>query len=156
MFTLLEPDHADAHYHERLVLLPGTGGSNDIIECDVAPWTGPSASSGTVRFALCQQPNKFEPADDALPAQIAAESGRCEFWLVMPRHRSWAGIKLRARLERAFESAGLDPAQYLRFTPWMAPAVFNGFLDVMDVYLDCPAFSGYTTALQAVHAACRL
>jgi predicted O-linked N-acetylglucosamine transferase (SPINDLY family) len=25
------------------------------------------------------------------------------------------------------------------------------FLDDMDVYLDCPAFSGYTTAWQAVH-----
>jgi predicted O-linked N-acetylglucosamine transferase (SPINDLY family) len=26
-----------------------------------------------------------------------------------------------------------------------------GFLDDMDLYLDCPAFSGYTTAWQAVH-----
>ena len=26
-----------------------------------------------------------------------------------------------------------------------------GFLDQMDVFLDCPAFSGYTTAWQAVH-----
>ncbi|WP_037478794.1 tetratricopeptide repeat protein [Sphingomonas sp. PAMC 26617] len=148
--ALLEPDGADAHYHERLVRLPGTGVSNDVIEHDVEPWSGAAASSGTVRFALCQQPTKFDPADDALLAQIAAESGKCEFWLVLPRHRSWAGEKLRARLERAFESAGLDPAEYLRFTPWMAPAMFNGFLDAMDVYLDCPAFSGYTTALQAV------
>jgi predicted O-linked N-acetylglucosamine transferase (SPINDLY family) len=28
---------------------------------------------------------------------------------------------------------------------------FVGFLDEMDIYLDCPAFSGYTTAWQAIH-----
>jgi protein O-GlcNAc transferase len=148
--ALLEPENADAHYSERLVRLPGTGASHSVIDPAVEPWPGPAASAGTVRFALCQQPQKFDPTDDALLARIAAESGRCEFWLVMPRHRSWAGERLRARLERAFEIAGLDPAHYLRFTAWMAPAMFNGFLDAMDVYLDCPAFSGYTTALQAV------
>ncbi|WP_157134595.1 O-linked N-acetylglucosamine transferase, SPINDLY family protein [Sphingomonas sp. PAMC 26605] len=148
--ALLEPGAGDQHYSERLVRLPETGVSNDVIEHEVEPWDGPSGVSGTVRFALCQQPGKFDPADDQLIARIAAQSGLCEFWLVMPRHRAWAGEKLRARLERAFENAGLDPARYLRFTPWMPPRLFNGFLDAMDVYLDCPAFSGYTTALQAV------
>jgi protein O-GlcNAc transferase len=147
---LLEPDNANAHYIERLVRLPGTGVTTDIVEDAVEPWGGPAPSAGTVRFALCQQPSKFDPADDILLTQIAAESGGCEFWLVMPQHQSWSGERLRARLERAFTAAGLEPSKYLRFTPWMSPARFNGFLDVMDVYLDCPSFSGYTTALQAV------
>jgi predicted O-linked N-acetylglucosamine transferase (SPINDLY family) len=35
--------------------------------------------------------------------------------------------------------------------PWLPRDQFVGFLDEMDVYLDCPAFSGYTTAWQANH-----
>jgi protein O-GlcNAc transferase len=35
--------------------------------------------------------------------------------------------------------------------PWLSRAQFSGFLDEMDVFLDCPAFSGYTTAWQAIH-----
>ncbi len=46
---------------------------------------------------------------------------------------------------------GLDPDAYLRVMPWLPPAQFAGFLDEMDIYLDCPAFSGYTTARQAIH-----
>jgi predicted O-linked N-acetylglucosamine transferase (SPINDLY family) len=55
------------------------------------------------------------------------------------------------RLSKAFEAAGLDPSRYLRLTGWMDQAEFSGFLDEMDVMLDCPAFSGYTTAWQAIH-----
>jgi protein O-GlcNAc transferase len=104
-----------------------------------------------VRFALCQQPIKFDPADDALLAAIAQATGPCEFWLAAPAKLGWATSELAARLGKAFRSAGLDPEQYLRVTRWLPPAEFLGFLDEMDVFLDCPAFSGYTTAWQALH-----
>ena len=145
----LESADADDHYRERLVRLPGTGASFDWEEAGAEPWGLPPAP-GTVRFALCQQPIKFDPADDALIARIARASGACEFWLVVPKRDEWSGELLHARLSRAFVAEGLDPAAYLRITPWMTPAKFNGFLDAMDIYLDCPAFSGFTTALQAV------
>jgi protein O-GlcNAc transferase len=29
--------------------------------------------------------------------------------------------------------------------PWLPRGEVAGFLDEMDVYLDCPAFSGYNT-----------
>jgi predicted O-linked N-acetylglucosamine transferase (SPINDLY family) len=35
--------------------------------------------------------------------------------------------------------------------PWLPHDQFADFLDEMDIYLDCPAFSGYTTAWQAIH-----
>ena len=35
--------------------------------------------------------------------------------------------------------------------PWLRREQFLGFLDDMDVFLDCPAFSGYTTAWAAIH-----
>jgi predicted O-linked N-acetylglucosamine transferase (SPINDLY family) len=149
---LLEGPDAERHYRERLVRLPGTGVCMEAPAGSAKPWTAPSAPSGTVRFALCHQPIKFDPADDGLIARIAKAVGPSEFWLLAPRKKlHWATAKLRDRLAAAFRAEGLDPDAHLRVMPWLAPDEFAGFLDAMDVYLDCPAFSGYTTAWQAVH-----
>jgi predicted O-linked N-acetylglucosamine transferase (SPINDLY family) len=45
----------------------------------------------------------------------------------------------------------LNPDDYLKVTPWLPRQQFASFLDDMDIYLDCPNFSGYTTAWQAAH-----
>jgi predicted O-linked N-acetylglucosamine transferase (SPINDLY family) len=100
---------------------------------------------------VCQQPIKFDPADDRLLAQIAKEVGACEFWLASPLKLQWATARLQNRLAAVFREAGLDPNAHLRVVPWLPSGQFLGFLDEMDVFLDCPAFSGYTTAWQAVH-----
>jgi predicted O-linked N-acetylglucosamine transferase (SPINDLY family) len=63
----------------------------------------------------------------------------------------WSAVKLRARISAAFRAEGLDPEVYLRATTWLPRRQFLSFLDEMDIYLDCPAFSGYTTAWQALH-----
>ena len=146
----LEAPDADRHYRERLVRLPRTGVSIAWTADQSEPWHGPERGPDVVRFALCQQPIKFDPADDALLTRIAERSGACEFWLVMPNRQQWAGKQLVARLRDRFARAGLDPDRYIKVAPWMTSRAFNGFLDKMDIYLDCPAFSGFTTALQAV------
>ncbi|RZF66243.1 glycosyltransferase family 41 protein [Sphingomonas populi] len=146
----LEGPDADRHYRERLVRLPRTGVSIEWTAEGGEPWQGPERAADVVRFALCQQPIKFDPADDALLTRIAKGSGACEFWLVMPNRQQWAGKQLVARLRDRFAEAGLDPDRYIKVASWMTSRRFNGFLDAMDVYLDCPAFSGFTTALQAV------
>jgi predicted O-linked N-acetylglucosamine transferase (SPINDLY family) len=64
----------------------------------------------------------------------------------------WTAIRLRERLSAAFRAEGLDPALYLRTTAWLPRSRFMSFLDEMDICLDCPAFSGYTTAWQALHS----
>jgi predicted O-linked N-acetylglucosamine transferase (SPINDLY family) len=148
---LLEGRGADRHYREKLVRLPGTGVCTELTPAPPQPWAGPVRQPGTVRFALCQQPIKFDPADDALFARIAKAAGPCEFWLASPQKLHWATAKLHARLAAALRAEGLDPAAYLRVTAWLPRGQFAGFLDEMDIYLDCPAFSGYTTARQAVH-----
>jgi predicted O-linked N-acetylglucosamine transferase (SPINDLY family) len=63
----------------------------------------------------------------------------------------WTAVKLRERLSLAFRAEGLDPEAYLHTTPWLPRQQFLSFLEEMDIYLDCPAFSGYTTAWQALH-----
>ena len=145
----LEAPDADQQYRERLVRLPRTGVSIEWKADQSEPWHGPDAAPGVVRFALCQQPIKFDPADDALLTRIAERAGACEFWLVMPNRQQWAGKRLVTRLRDCFAQAGLDPDRYIKIAPWMTTRAFNGFLEAMDIYLDCPAFSGFTTALQA-------
>jgi protein O-GlcNAc transferase len=148
---LLEGPGAEEHYSEKLVRLPGTGVCTQLTTVQSQPWDGPTRQTDIIRFALCQQPIKFDPADDAVLARIARAVGPSEFWLASPAKLRWATARLRERLARAFRSEGLDPDAYLRVMPWLPRSQFISFLDDTDIYLDCPAFSGYTTAWQAIH-----
>ncbi len=147
---LLEGPNAAQHYREQLIRLPGTGVCTQAAPVQATPWNGPTREAGAVRFTLCQQPIKFDPGDDALIAAIALATAPSEFWLAAPVRHAWATARLRERLASAFRAVGLDPEAHLRVSPWLTRSEFAGFLDSMDVYLDCPAFSGYTTAAQAL------
>lgn len=147
--ALLEGEEAQTHYREKLVLLPGTGVCTRPAPEATKGWSG--AGDGVTKFALCQQPFKFDPAHDGLLMRIAKQAGPCEFWLARSKTHSWASDRIIARLGAAFRAEGLDPDRYLKQVAWMDREGFNGFLDAMDVMLDCPSFSGYTTAWQALH-----
>jgi protein O-GlcNAc transferase len=150
----LEGGDADDHYREKLVRLPGTGVCTTPIPIKAEPvaFVRRDANPDVIRFALCHTPFKLEPADDGLYPRIAKAVGRCEFWLVADDDGpSGMAARLKRRLQAAFVAQGLNPADYLRSFRKLTQGQFAGFLDEMDVYLDCPAFSGYTTAWQAVH-----
>jgi protein O-GlcNAc transferase len=147
---LIEPADGERHYRERLLRLPGTAACTLPAREPETPWDDPGRRPGTVRFALCQQPSKYDPGDDALIVDIAREVGDCEFWLVVSRKHRWASAALADRLSAAFAAGGIKPARALREVPWLDRKTFPAFLDAMDVYLDCPSFSGYTTAHQAL------
>lgn len=146
----LEGENADAHYCESLVRLPRTGVCLQPGLASAQVWSGPKRQQGIVRYALCQQPIKLDPEDDELFASIARVSAPCEIWLAMPRRQAWTSARVRARMERAFRAQGVDPDQCLKVTPWLREEEFLGFLDAMDIFLDSPAFSGFTTAWQAL------
>ena len=82
---LLEGMGAERHYREKLIRLPGTGVCTDTTPVQSQPWGGPPRQGNCVRFALCQQPIKFDPADDMLLTRIAKAVGPCEFWLAAPK-----------------------------------------------------------------------
>src|SRR5450759_246153 len=150
---MLEAPDADTHYRERLVRLPGTGCCTTPI--DVKPealpeWAADLVKRRGVRFVIAQTPFKFDPADDALFASIAAAVGESIFILLNDPQFSWATEPLIARLNQAFRERNLDPKQHLLVIPWLSREKFYALLDLCDIYLDCPSFSGYTTAWQAV------
>ncbi|QFY44713.1 tetratricopeptide repeat protein [Candidatus Methylospira mobilis] len=151
---LLEPPDADAHYREHLIRLPGTGCCTTPIE--IAAEQLPQLSeyltslSGPV-FLIAQMPYKFDPADDALLSDIASAISGSTFILLQHPNYAWATDRLLVRIGNAFRTQGLDPGLRLLAIPWLSRARFYGLLDLCDVYLDCPAFSGYTTAWQAIH-----
>lgn len=151
---LIEPDDADAHYRERLVLLPGTGCCTVPLSITAEPIPDIEAvlkERGSIRFVLPHRPIKFDPADDALYAQIAGKVPDCVFIVFSDPIYPWASEQVFRRLGRAFSESGLDPDRYLLMLPWLSSGAFLSLLDLADIYLDCPSFSGYTTAWQAVH-----
>lgn len=152
---LIEPPDADQHYCEKLVRLPGTGACSILPRIkattpDLQPLDIPS-DRNVVRFLICQQAAKLDTGFDHLYPQIAKAVPSCRFWFIRDNQVSWQSSQIETRLYRAFANLGLNPEVYLRFIDWLPAEQFLGLLDIMDIYLDTPAFSGYTTAWQALH-----
>lgn len=147
----LEPEGADAHYTEKLLKLPNLGCCYSPLglspeRIDISRW----GIDGKDRILLCAgTPFKYAPADDMLWVQIAKRCGPCKLVFFRPNTES-LGLLLENRLRKSFEDAGLRFDDYVRFIPWLSPAVFFGVLDRADVYLDTVGFSGFNTSMQAV------
>ncbi|HEX6960043.1 MAG TPA: tetratricopeptide repeat protein [Ferrovibrio sp.] len=153
---LLEPADAEAHYRERLVRLPGTGAATlppavaaEPLPPDIA--AALPADRNVVRFILCQHAFKFDPAADALYAQILAQAAPARLFVIVRENEPAITGRLLARLRRACAAAGVDGDAAIVPLRWLPTGPFYSLLDAMDVYLDCPGFSGYTTAWQALH-----
>ena len=151
---LLEPLDADTHYREHLVRLPGTGSCTTPIE--IIPEAVPELAAELalrhgVLFVIPQMSTKFEPENDSLYADIASAVGDSTFIFFRDPRFPWATDRVFARLSQVFLERGLVPEQHLLVIPWLSRERFYGLLDLCDIYLDCPSFSGYTTAWQAVH-----
>lgn len=150
---LLEAPDADAHYRERLVRLPGTGCCTPAFVPSPEPAQEVEALLAArcgCRFLIAQTPFKLDPSDDDLFAEIAAGAGACTFILLAHPQFPWATEQLAARMGEAFRRRGLAPEAHLLVLPWLSQGRFQTLLDLSDVYLDCPSFSGYTTARMAV------
>jgi predicted O-linked N-acetylglucosamine transferase (SPINDLY family) len=152
--NLLEPPDAQEHYRERLIRLPGTGVCTEWPTVNMAPlpvgYLRPR-QPGRVRLLLCQHPCKFEPADMPLIAEVLRACAPCELYVLKSRRLPILGDQAATLLRQAVEAAGLDPHNMLLERAWVDREVFLTLLDAVDLYLDLPAFSGYTTAWQALH-----
>jgi predicted O-linked N-acetylglucosamine transferase (SPINDLY family) len=146
---LLEPPDGESHYRETLVRLPGAG-------CYVEPLELGSTAPGAEVERLAarpgplllapQMPFKFAPDDDDLLLDIARRLGPCSIVLARDSKVGHATELLAKRLATTFREGGLDPDQFLVVAPWLPQAQFQHLLDRAALVLDCPAFSGFTTA----------
>lgn len=150
----LERTDADEDYREKLVRLPGTGACSVLMQFNVK---SPEIvlkklpnDRRVIRYLVCQQASKFDPVYDTLYPRIALHSGPCCFLIVRDAKFPWASKLVEKRIRNAFKNAGMQPERYLLFTDWLPGDEFWGLMDAMDLYLDTPAFSGFTTAWQAL------
>ncbi len=151
---LLESPEAQSHYRERLIRLPGTGCCTEPLPLQAVPLVEFEAQLETLArpiFLIAQNPYKFDPAHDALFARIAREFDACTFLFVEFQEKGALLQPILQRIAEHFTGLGLDPSRYLRTIPKQTRGKFFTLLDRSDVLLDCPGFSGYTTAWQAVH-----
>lgn len=151
---LIEGADASSHYRETLIQLPGTGCCTIPIEVDANKLKSVDKHVHGLSppyFVLPHGAFKFDPVDDDIFPQIAARLGQCSFLFVEFQGQNAQMRCLIERIGRAFRDRGLDPSRFIRAIPYLERAEFFSLLDSCDVYLDCPGFSGYTTAWQAVH-----
>jgi predicted O-linked N-acetylglucosamine transferase (SPINDLY family)/ADP-heptose:LPS heptosyltransferase len=153
--ALLESPEADNHYRERLIRLPNTGCCTTPMNINAEPLAPELLAElkqrGGVRFVVAQTIYKFDPIDDGLYVDIASVVPDSRFILLRDRTNTGVTEQIMARLQQTFIERGLNPEQHLVLIDWQSMECFQSLLDECDIYLDCPSFSGYTTAWQAVH-----
>lgn len=146
---VLEPVDADAHYHERLVRLPGLGHG-------LAP-PPPVASSpptaglrrddpGAIEILCAQSVFKLLPAQDAVFARIlrGLPTARLHLTPLVPDE---AIAELRARMRPAFEREGVDPDTRVVVHGRMPLERFRALAAACDFGLDTLGWSGGMSAL---------
>ena len=148
-----EPEGAQEHYSERLVLLPRLGTHVERLGTAPAPMDfdalGLGLPNGEPVFLCPGVPFKYRPEDDHVLVEIAQRLGHCTF-LLFVHERQELSSKLHTRLAAAFRHADLDPNRHLTIIPWQSRAAFFGLLQRADVYLDTIGFSGFNTIMQGV------
>ena len=136
----MEPMGAENHYREQLVRLPGTGISypkpiragSGLKKVDFALDDGP--------LYLClQTPSKLHPKYDPILKEISDQSGRPIVFFSYPKTASHV-------VESRLKASGIKP----RFMPFMNLMQFYDLVQLADVTLDTPGWSGGITTLLAL------
>lgn len=151
---LLEPADAQSHYREQLVRLPGTGVCTEWLGLQPAPLPIGylrRREPQRARLLLCQHPFKFDPGDWPIIAETLQACAPCELYVLKHRRRSRVSERAVMLLRKGLSDAGLDTEAVLVERPWVERAQFLTLLSEVDLYLDLPAFSGYTSAWHAIH-----
>src|SRR5581483_4415413 len=131
-----EPDHAQEHYTEPLVLLPGIG----------TRYTRPEVPEDATRAAfdlpqdralfLCPQSLfKIHPDNDALFAEVLEHNPEALLVLFSGRHGAITDRYMR-RLDKTLSARGLPIRERVRVLPQLAHADFMRVNLVCDAMLD--------------------
>jgi CRISPR-associated protein Csy1 len=145
----MEPPDADAHYRERLALLPGLGTRyarpprvDDATRRQFELPAGPL-------YVLPHSPVKLHPDSDALLVAITRRDADACILAVADEIPALTAA-WRSRVGRALLDAGLDPERHLKIVPRLPIDAYRRLLACGDVVLDSLHFSGGNTSLDAL------
>jgi len=146
---LMEPENAQAHYSEKLILLPNIGVSypQPCIPSLCRTRADFQLPDDGVIYLCCQAPFKYLPQYDFILPEIALLVPKAKFLFLR-------GESLQPRLKRAFSAVGLDSQDYCLFLSIPERLDYLMINLLSDVYLDTLSWSGGNTSLEAI--ACNL
>lgn len=146
-----EPADSQAHYSEKLVLLPGLGNRAMPLQLTSSDPGFAALNIDLERpILVCAgTPFKYQPEHDHVFAEIARRAPNAQFIFFRPSEAALASL-LEARIAKAFEVTGLNASDHVRFIRWLNFHEFHCLLRKATVLLDTIGFSGYNTAVQAI------
>ena len=151
---LLESEDADHHYSEKLIRLPGTGVCTSPLEIRPKPvvfkFDGERVPGTRCKLYLCQHAFKYTDSAIRLIADIALAVPEADFFVVRDSKYPEAFQSAVDAMRVEFQRRQLPFEGRVYFLPWMNREQFLGSFSSVDIYLDLPGFSGYTTAWQAL------
>lgn len=146
----MEPDHAQAHYVEPLLTLPGIGVDYD--RPALPPPAEPEAfglDPQRPRVLVPQSLFKLHPDTDQVLAGLAEQLPDAQLVMFEPEFASWRE-QYTARLGTAFADKGLDASRHLVFLPILSRPAYLQVNMACDVMLDSLHWSGGNTAVDAL------
>jgi predicted O-linked N-acetylglucosamine transferase (SPINDLY family) len=149
---LMEPLDGEAHYTEKLVLLPNlsvwydpsepdTGGSSRLII--------PGLEQNDVIFLCCQNLLKYLPQHDFVFPAIAGQVKNARF-VFIAGHISEQTEKFMKRLDKVFQSYGMNAGDYVSVMPHLGEADFRELNSRTDIFLDSIEWSGCNTVFESL------
>ncbi|QBB70051.1 tetratricopeptide repeat protein [Pseudolysobacter antarcticus] len=143
----LEPTHAQKHYREKLLSLPGLGArpAPPPVAGDGA-WLRENSPNKPVLLCL-QNLIKLVPEFDRILACIAARSGAR---IVLFDRCAHLGQIFMRRIAPAFAAEGLRVEDSVELLPLRVYSEFLGGVQAADLVLDTPWFCGGGTSLDAL------
>jgi protein O-GlcNAc transferase len=154
--AVAEPDDAQEHYSEKLLLLPGIGVNypKPVIPAALLTKTRRDFQlrDNAVVYLCIQYAYKYLPDQDHLLVQIAKQVPNAQF--VFLTENDFIAADLWRRLDRAFSSANLAAEDYCILLPAVERFTYWNLSLLGDVFLDSIGWSGGVSTFEAV--ACRL
>jgi CRISPR-associated protein Csy1 len=146
----MEPEGAQAHYAERLLLLPGIGTSYRRLDIPGDASRPPFGLPEQRMLLLCPQSLwKIHPDNDALFAELLAANREALLVLFAGRHPTITD-KFMRRLERMFSDHGLAVRERVLMLPQVGHDDYLRINLVCDAMLDTMHWSGGNTSLDAL------
>ncbi len=152
---LMEPENGQDHYSETLIRLPNLGVSYS--KPPIPPLTKSRSDfnlpEDNIIYLSCQSLYKYLPQYDYIFAEIAAQVSQSKFAFLAHDTESVTNL-FRQRLQRAFETLGLNSEKYCIILPRMSTVDYLQLNLLSDIFLDTFSWSGGKTTLEAI--ACNL